>query len=406
MTHLHSNRTTMMYKIVALTAAGFTALMSLVPVAAAQSAGSDVKAILMVSPANGSFTVGDIVPIDVLLDTKGVSVSQVDFKLKYDPEYLQVQDSDSVRPGLQIKDGDLFEVLLSTSPVDANNGVIQYSKIALTDSKYYQTSTQPGKVATINFKAIKSGDTTIKFDTAKVGATEPTKVYRSSDELQVLDEVTNGDYEIKNSTGAAVSPTSTASPTQPTSTATSSATPAPTPAPTPTTPSANARPSLLMTLDQTSIKANGSDKAQVRVMLKNTDGLPMPNAKVNLTVEGSALISPASITTNEKGEGIATLTAGTQVGLITVNAVLDTNSAVTTKGQLNSVAAAAVAPTPPVKPSTAPTSTATVKPMPTVPAPTELQPVGPGSLVMSFGFSGVAALMILRRRGALRVSAK
>lgn len=392
-----SNRTSMMYRIATLTAVGITALMSMVPAAAAQS--SDAKALLMVSPANGTFTVGAIIPVDVLLDTKGVSVSQVDFKLKYDPEYLEVQDSDSTRTGLQIKDGDLFEVLLSTAPVDTAKGIVQYSKIALSDNKYYQTSGQPGKVATINFKALKEGDTSLKFDTTKVGATEPTKVYRSSDEVQVLDEVTNGDYEIQAGNGS--SATSSASPT-PTATSSPSSTAS-------ATPSANARPSLLMTLDHSSLQANGRDKAQVRVILKDRNGDPLANTKVNLTVDGSALIDPTFVTTDTRGQAIATLTAGTQAGSITVNAQLDSNPSVTATSQLNSTVAAvatpASTPTTVATPSAMPRPTTTARPT-SVPAPDELDQVGPGSLAIGLIVSALAAMVVLRRKETVNIKVK
>jgi len=385
-----------MYKVVALTATGLTALMALAPAVAAQSA--DAQAVLMVSPADSTFSVGDSIPIDVLLDTKGASVSQVDFRLKYDPAFLEVQDSDTTRAGLQIKDGDLFEVLLSTAPVDTQNGVIQYSKIALSDNKYYTTSGQPGKVATINFKALKEGETTLKFDTTKVGATESTKVYRSTDEMQVLGEVTNGDYQIQASRAVATSSTS-ASPT-----ATSTATASPT-----TAPSANARPSMLMTLDHTSIQANGRDRAQVRVILKDRDGEPLANAKVNFTVDGSALIDPTSVTTDARGQGVATLTAGTQPGPITVSAQLNSNPAVTANSQLNSTASAS--PTPTVTATATPSTTVSRVPTPTpqpaaVPAPSELQEVGPGSIAFSLILSAVVAVFFIRRPKAAAIKAK
>ena len=398
----HSYKNYLAYKIAVLVTAGFTAMVMSPGLAAAQSANTDTaKAMLIVSPDSKTLAVGETMSLQVLLDTKGISVSQVDFKLKYDPTLLEVQDSDQQKAGIQIKDGDLFEVILSTTPVDKNTGTIQYSKIALSENKYYTTSGQPGKLATIDFKALKAGSATVRFDTTTSNGLQTTKVYRSSDESQVLGQVTNGDYQIT-STAASVSPspsamtTASASPT-PSSTVTS-------------TPSATARASLSMTLDHTSLQANGKDKAQIKVSAKDKDGQPLTNAKLNFSVTGSALVDPASVTTNAQGQAMATLTAGTQAGAITINARLESDATVTASSQINSISAPV--PTPSVtstttpKPSASPSSTATPRPTPQpstpVQAPDSLQPVGPVSLLGSLLVSLAAAYVLLNRKQLMK----
>ena len=339
--------------------------------------------------------------VQVLLDTKGLSVSQVDFKLKYDPTLLEVQDSDQQKAGVQIKDGELFEVLLSTLRVDKNTGTIQYSKIALSENKYYTTSAQPGRLATIDFKALKAGIATVRFDTATTNGVQPTKVYRSSDESQVLGQVTNGDYQI---TGTAASTSASPSPT-----AMTTSTPSSTLSPAPTS-SSTARASLSMTLDHTSLQANGKDKAQIKVSAKDKDGMPLANVKVTFSVTGSALVDPAAATTNAQGQATATLTAGTQPGSITVNARLESDATVTASSQINSITAPVPAPsttpTSTSKPSTSPSPTSSPRPttQPSTPvnAPNSLQPVGPASLLGSLLLSVASAYVLLNRKQLVR----
>lgn len=396
-----------MYKATALLTIALTASAVLMPsLAAAQSASA--KAMLILSPENANITVGDTTSVKVLVDTKGLSISQVDFKLKYDPAFFAVQDSDTQKAGLQIKDGDLFEVLLSTSPVNATTGVIQYSKIALSDSHYYTTSGQPATLATIDFKALKAGDTKITFDTATTNGTQATKVYKSSDETQVLGEVTNGEYTIKESTSPVQStgsalPTATSS-SLPTATATTTASPTVTAIATPT-----AKSALSMTLDKVSLKADGKDVAQVKATVKDGQGNALANAKVQFSITGSGLLSPTSAMTNAQGQATTSLTAGTQAGSVVINAHLDSDPTVSASSQISSVAVAmptvTTTPRPTVTstPTTRPTSSPSSKP---VPVPNQLNQVGPASTLLAIVASALLSALYLGVRRKVTISVK
>lgn len=330
----------------------------LAPVAHAATSATSGQATLMLSPDTGTFAVGDKVTMQVLLDTKGLEVSQVDFKLQYDPSYLEVQDSDLTKAGLQIKDGDLFEVLLSSSPVNTTTGMIQYSKLALSESKYYKTAGTPGKVATIDFKALKAGSTELTFQTTDGVST---KVYRATDDSQVLGEVTNADLTITGTASgtASATPTATVSPT------------------TMATPSAAAtanKLTLALSLNKNSLQADGNDKATLQATVKDQNGQPAANTKVVFGLTGNAVLGALSATTNASGVASTSITAGTQAGNITVSANLESDPTVSGSVQMTLAARPATNPSPAATASASPSS------MPeAIPAPDHLNQVGPES---------------------------
>jgi len=366
---------TIMRKVISVLALA-TVLMSTMVMATRVSAATEdtsaVKATLMLSPDSGNFAVGETFSVQVLLDTKGVEVSQVDFKLKYEPDALEVQDSDRDRAGIQIKDGDLFEVLLSTTPVDTRGGTIEYSKIALSEGKYYKTSGEPGKVATIDFKALKAAPVTLRFETSDTPPV-PTKVYRAIDEEQILGKVTNADFTVSGTVAVTAQQTPTATPTT----------------------STNGRSSISMVIDKVNLKADGKDKANVRVSVKDASGNPAAQAKVIFGITGNAILDPLMATTDTSGQVSAMLTAGTQAGSISISAHLESDPTVSTTTQIVSSAATAT-PSPTVAPTTRPTATPITTPQP-VTSPEDLDEVGPLSVIPAMLLSLLAAYLLTFR---------
>ncbi len=356
-----------------------TMLMSTMVMATRASAATEdtsaTKATLMLSPDSGNFAVGETFSVQVLLDTKSVEVSQVDFELKYDPDALEVQDSDRDRAGIQIKDGDLFEVLLSTTPVDTRSGTIEYSKIALSEGKYYKTAGEPGKVATIDFKTLKAGPMTLRFQTSDTPPV-PTKVYRAIDEEQILGEVTNAEFTVSGTATVTAQQTPSASPT----------------------PSVNGRSSISLVIDKVNLKADGKDKANVRISVKDKDGNPSAQAKVVFGVTGNAVLDPLTATTDATGQVSAMLTAGTQAGNISISAHLESDPTVSTTTQIVSSAATV---TPTTAPTVAPTTRPTTTPQPVTP-PEDLQPVGPLSMLPIMFLSLMAAYFLTFRMSFAR----
>lgn len=377
-----STRSTMTKRVSLLSkylGVGLAVASLLAPVAHAATSTATGQATLSLSPDTGTFAVGEKVTMQVLLDTKGLEVSQVDFKLQYDPSYLEVQDSDLTKTGLQIKDGDLFEVLLSSSPVNTTTGMIQYSKLALSESKYYKTTATPGKVATIDFKALKAGSTEIAFQTTDGVST---KVYRATDDSQVLGEVTNADITITaggaSSSSASATPMTTASPT-------ASATPS-------AVPTAN-RLTLALSLNKNTLQADGNDKATLQATVKDQNGQPAANTKVVFGLTGNAVLGALSAMTNASGIASTTITAGTQAGNATVSANLESDPTVSGSVQMTLAARPAATPSATARPSAAPMATSAPE---VIAAPDQLNQVGPQStMAMSLLVSMLFAVLAL-----------
>lgn len=374
-----SNRSRTLNRISTYLGIGLVLSSLLAPLAHAATS-TDAQAMLILSPDTGTYSVGDKITMQVLVDTKGVEVSQVDFKLQYDPAYLEVQDSDLSKTGIQIKDGELFEVLLSNNPVNATTGMIQYSKMALSVSKYYKTTDTPGKLATIDFKALKAGSTKLTFQTTDGLST---KIYRATDDSQVLGQVTNADITIQSGTSSAT-PSAT-----PTTTTSATARPTLTPA---TTPAAVVKDSLALALNKNSLQADGNDKATLQATVKDQDGKAVANTKVVFGLTGNAVLGALSAMTNAAGIASTTITAGTQAGNVSVSANLDADPTVSGSVQLTLVAKPAT--TPSVKPTT-PTSSPTTTPS-SIPAPDRLNQVGPAdTMAMSILLSMLLAAGLL-----------
>ena len=60
-------------------------------------------ATLSLSPSGGGYNVGDIISVNILLDTQGAPVQGADIRyLNYNPALLETQDEDAVVAGVQI----------------------------------------------------------------------------------------------------------------------------------------------------------------------------------------------------------------------------------------------------------------------------------------------------------------
>ena len=129
-----------------------------------------------------TIAVGDIVSLDVILDTEGKSVAGVDlFYLRYDSEFFDVVDANQTQSGTQIKAGTLFPVTVANG-VDPTNSRIFFSQI----SPGGDVVEGKGTLATVLLKAKKRGSTEITLDHT-LGATNDTNV--SMDGRDVLRRV-------------------------------------------------------------------------------------------------------------------------------------------------------------------------------------------------------------------------
>jgi hypothetical protein len=121
---------------------------------------STPEATLSLDPATRELAVGDVFTVDVLLDTGGYDTDGVDVRyLRYNPNILEVQDSDPGTEGVQIQPGSLYPSTTGNH-VDPANGSIYFSQITTGGS----TFNSAGVLATITFTVIGSGPTDLMFD--------------------------------------------------------------------------------------------------------------------------------------------------------------------------------------------------------------------------------------------------
>ena len=145
-------------------------------------------ATLTLSPASGSYHVGDTITASIVLDAQGASVDGVDiYYLNYNPALLSVQDSNGSVSGVQIVPGTLMPTT-TANIVDAGMGKIAFAQ-AVSGGGY----TGSGTLATVYFTALAAGTASVTFDFTSGNTTDCNVASGGTD---VLASVTNGAYTI------------------------------------------------------------------------------------------------------------------------------------------------------------------------------------------------------------------
>ena len=147
---------------------------------------------LELSPGSGNFAPGDIVTVDIRLDTSGASVTAADIlNLNYDPSLLEVQDSDSGVSGVQIKGGTLLSTTNVFNSVDSAKGIIRFSQTVPIGSG--QSYRGQGVLASVTFKVLGSGTTALQLDYTP-GATNDCNVISGTSDI--LNSIGNAQYTL------------------------------------------------------------------------------------------------------------------------------------------------------------------------------------------------------------------
>ncbi len=161
-----------------------------------------LAATLSLSPSSGSFSVGDVFDINILLNTSSAAVDGIDLNtLNYNAALLEVQDANTSQAGVQITAGSLLPVNVVNS-ADAANGRISFSQLGSGGGTFNGS----GTLATVRFRAKAVGTANVNFSFV-LGNTADTNVASAGTDL--LTSVTNGSYIIAN----AAPPPDTTSPT-------------------------------------------------------------------------------------------------------------------------------------------------------------------------------------------------
>lgn len=146
-------------------------------------------ATLELVPGSGTFKIGEIFEIKIILDTKGERADGVDIHyLNFDPNLLEVQDQDSPKSGVQIEPGSLFPNTM-INKVDNFSGKIEFSQI----SSPGNTFQGKGTLAKIKFKVLDSGTGSVYFDFTPDSTIDCNVPAQGR---EILNSVINGEYTL------------------------------------------------------------------------------------------------------------------------------------------------------------------------------------------------------------------
>ena len=159
-------------------------------------AASSQPASLSLSPSIGTYTVGEKVGVDIIIDAQDIKASGVEVEISYDPEVIEIIDQDETTEGIQIKTSDLFSTYWENS-VDPENGTIKMS--AMNQGKEEAVFiNSPVSLASISFISKKAVSTSLVFDFQK-GETSDSNIfaYFGNIEKDVLLGILNGTYNFQ-----------------------------------------------------------------------------------------------------------------------------------------------------------------------------------------------------------------
>lgn len=124
-----------------------------------------VTATFSLSPASGSYEVGETFSVNIALDTGGNASDAAQVKyINYDPSLLEVQDASSSQTGVQIQAGSLYTNTLVNS---VSGGTINLEQTTSGGTTYNGS----GTFGTINFRVLAVGTAAITVDFTAGGTT-------------------------------------------------------------------------------------------------------------------------------------------------------------------------------------------------------------------------------------------
>lgn len=174
-----------------------------------------LAASLSISPASGSYRVGETFEIRINLDTAGARTSGTDVKLNYDPARLDA---------VAIAKGSLYPLYVGEQ-IDTTNGMVRISGLSSSSNQLFSGS---GVFATVRFRPRATGTTQLNFDFTP-GEKNDCNVADFDNQNDALSSVSRASYTLL----AAATPTPSPAPTL-TPRPTSTVTPVPTDTPLPT----------------------------------------------------------------------------------------------------------------------------------------------------------------------------
>lgn len=144
---------------------------------------SSVAKISLKTPKT-SFTVNEVIPVSVMVDTAAQTTSGVDLIIHYDPKILEASSAGLVK-------GKIFDEYPLVS-VDISKGVISISGVSSLNKSF----NGEGQFAQISLKAKASGKTSLTIDFKK-GSTTASNIVESSSSKNIIEAVDNLELNIQ-----------------------------------------------------------------------------------------------------------------------------------------------------------------------------------------------------------------
>lgn len=259
-------------------------------------ASADEGVYLKLLPESAEYNIGDTFDLDLKINLAGNESDHVEVFLTYNPAILEVLDSNSEDPGVQILASNLYETVL-TNEVDSENGTIEFSQLSLDPETYY-SSNEEEVLATISFQALAAGTSDVEiFFTEDPADLEDSNIYNSDTNEDMLGSVNLASFTVlEAATEEEEMPVVS---------------------------------DLLISSSEASLIADGVDEASITVTLLDQNSLAIADELVDLTSDGDGVLMETVLTTNELGQASTIYKAGLVAMDIRVTANSRTNSEIT-----------------------------------------------------------------------------
>jgi len=145
---------------------------------------------LTFTPSSSAFKQGCSAKIDLVVDTQGVSTNAVDAVILFNPAEVQIEDQNSVLPGIQIKSGNVYEIYAGNL-VNESQG-----KILLTAFSVVGTFNGSGLLGSIYFTS-KPGVTNTTFQIEYTPGLSTDSNVADTNGNDVLSSVNSGSYSFQ-----------------------------------------------------------------------------------------------------------------------------------------------------------------------------------------------------------------
>lgn len=142
---------------------------------------------ITLDPANSETKVGQELTVKINVDTNNREVNGVDAVIKYDPQFLEVVDSENQTPSIQVQNGGLFDTLL-INDVNPVEGTINITASRISPDQ--KPVSGKGTLALVTFIAKQEGATRLVtvFDYTKTNTSNVMEAKTSNNILTTVSD--------------------------------------------------------------------------------------------------------------------------------------------------------------------------------------------------------------------------